>query len=233
MRRIAVISDIHADLGALEAVLAVIEREDLEVWCLGDVVGRGPDPVDCLKLAFAASEVMLLGNHEAYQLDPESHDEALTDYGRQQFLPTRALLAADERWPEQRERLSALSGEAFAPPKTLLVHASPADVLWGTIEQPADVYMLGRQLPEGLVVLHGHTHFQSYGLFDSRSGTLEFTAEQAKLRKGVVFESGVSFVNPGTVGLSKLPGRPIEWGVLELDEKGSPVRFDWRRTPRR
>lgn len=231
MRHVAVISDIHADLGALETVLREIEREDLEIWCLGDVIGRGPAPIDCLKLAFAASEIVLLGNHEAYQIDPESHDADLTDYGRKQFLPTRALLAADERWPEQRERLLTLDAEAFVPPRTLLVHASPADKLWGMVEKPADVYLLGRALPQGLVVLHGHTHFQSYGYFDTISGRSHF--DSAPDQAVDLLGQGVVFLNPGTVGLSRLPGKPIEWGVLELGEQDVPLRFEWRRTARR
>lgn len=63
--RVLVISDIHANLTALETVLADAGRVD-DVWCLGDVVGYGPDPNDCIaRLSSLPSLTCLLGNHDA------------------------------------------------------------------------------------------------------------------------------------------------------------------------
>ena len=63
--RVAVISDIHGNLPALEAVLGEIAREDLrDVWCLGDTVGYGADPNDCCRLIREETEVVLAGNHD-------------------------------------------------------------------------------------------------------------------------------------------------------------------------
>lgn len=62
--KIAVISDIHANLAAFEAVLQDIESQGVtEIYCLGDVIGYGPDPRACIELA-RAFRVNLLGNHE-------------------------------------------------------------------------------------------------------------------------------------------------------------------------
>src|ERR1700689_673471 len=96
--RIAVISDIHGNWHGLEAVLADIEREQVdEIWCLGDVVGYGPQPNRCVKEVRAHAAVCLMGNHDlaalgrveltdfspdaavsatwtAAELDPEAHD---------------------------------------------------------------------------------------------------------------------------------------------------------------
>ena len=64
--RVAVISDIHGNLPALEAVLDEIAREDLrDVWCLGDTVGYGADPNDCCRLVREATEVCLLYTSDA------------------------------------------------------------------------------------------------------------------------------------------------------------------------
>lgn len=62
---LAIISDIHSNLEALQAVLADIDRREVEaVYCLGDVVGYGPDPRACLDLLIDRTEVTLLGNHD-------------------------------------------------------------------------------------------------------------------------------------------------------------------------
>ena len=63
--RVAVISDIHANLHALEAVLAEIVREEAdEIWCLGDVVGYGPQPNECCALVRKRAVFSLCGNHD-------------------------------------------------------------------------------------------------------------------------------------------------------------------------
>jgi diadenosine tetraphosphatase ApaH/serine/threonine PP2A family protein phosphatase len=62
----AVISDIHSNIEALKAVLDDIARRNVEdVYCLGDVVGYGPDPVECVKLVSERAAVTLMGNHDS------------------------------------------------------------------------------------------------------------------------------------------------------------------------
>src|SRR6478609_3611117 len=63
--RVAVVSDIHSNLHALEAVLAAIEAEAPdELWCLGDLVGYGPRPNECCALIADRADVCLAGNHD-------------------------------------------------------------------------------------------------------------------------------------------------------------------------
>ncbi len=60
----AILSDIHGNLEALNAVLADIKSQDIsQIYCLGDVIGYGPNPLDCLDLAMKF-DVCLLGNHD-------------------------------------------------------------------------------------------------------------------------------------------------------------------------
>ena len=63
--KIAVVSDVHANLHALEAVLAEVDKEGFdEMWCLGDVVGYGPKPNECVALVQKRTAICLAGNHD-------------------------------------------------------------------------------------------------------------------------------------------------------------------------
>src|ERR671930_1062099 len=63
--RVAVISDVHANLHALEAVLAEIDAERVDaVWCLGDTVGYGPKPNECCDTVRGRADLCLVGNHD-------------------------------------------------------------------------------------------------------------------------------------------------------------------------
>ena len=98
--RIAVISDVHANLSALEAVMADIRDFDPEeIICLGDTVGYGPQPAECLEIVRQECSVVLMGNHEHAVL-----------YGAEQFTPL-AQVAIDwtARTLHQRETLDYLS----------------------------------------------------------------------------------------------------------------------------
>ena len=63
--RLAILSDIHANLPAMEAVLADIDDAGIEaLWCLGDVVGYGAQPDECTRLVAERCELCLVGNHD-------------------------------------------------------------------------------------------------------------------------------------------------------------------------
>jgi len=73
MPKIALISDIHANIDALEAVLAEIDQQGVgEILCLGDIVGYGAAPAECVKLVRERCSVTLMGNHDEYLVkDPD------------------------------------------------------------------------------------------------------------------------------------------------------------------
>src|SRR5947207_13810792 len=65
MMRIAIVSDIHGNRQAFEAVLDAIEASECEeLWCLGDLVGYGADPDACVELARMHAAICLAGNHD-------------------------------------------------------------------------------------------------------------------------------------------------------------------------
>src|SRR5215204_6828504 len=77
--RVAVISDVHANLYALEAVLREIDRDPpAAIWCLGDTVGYGPRPNECCELVRERGDLVLIGNHDLVALG--SAEVALAEF---------------------------------------------------------------------------------------------------------------------------------------------------------
>ncbi len=94
--RIAVISDIHGNREAIDTVLAVIDSMDCEkIFCLGDVVGYGPDPGYCVELIGKRSEVTLAGNHE-YAVLGKINVDYFNPHARQATLWTRDQLTESQ-----------------------------------------------------------------------------------------------------------------------------------------
>jgi diadenosine tetraphosphatase ApaH/serine/threonine PP2A family protein phosphatase len=100
---IAIISDIHANLEALTAVLADIAARDMEtVICLGDVVGYGPNPRECVDLIRKHATVAMMGNHDfAVLYEPENFNvgaEAAAFWTRQQLVDEPEMTPRNHRW---------------------------------------------------------------------------------------------------------------------------------------
>jgi diadenosine tetraphosphatase ApaH/serine/threonine PP2A family protein phosphatase len=199
---IAFISDIHANLPALQAVLADIEGVGgVEgIYCLGDVVGYGPQPVECVDLVAEACKLYLMGNHEYAVLNGAFGFHA----GAKRAIEwTREEIGGI--WPMGRrkamaELLANLPVRHQLGDDVLLVHGSPRD--------PVMEYVLESDLWDGAdprkideifagfphLCFVGHTH---------RPGV--FTADRcflaaSELPDGFVVADGRYLVNVGSVG---------------------------------
>ena len=112
--RVAVVSDIHSNFHALEAVLEAIDSEAPdELWCLGDVVGYGPRPNECCALVAERADICLAGNHDlaivgTIDLDEFHGDAALPHAGPQSADAGVARLSRPPRAAWQRARRRAL-----------------------------------------------------------------------------------------------------------------------------
>src|SRR5438876_6599159 len=124
--RIAVVSDIHANLHALSAVEEGLERDAPDqVWCLGDLVGYGPRPNPSTSGVARLADLCLAGNHDLGVLD-EVPIEDFSEEAAAAALWTRQVLAADTR--EYLARLRPLA--RAEDPQVELFHASPRDPVW-------------------------------------------------------------------------------------------------------
>jgi predicted phosphodiesterase len=209
--RVAIISDIHSNLPALEAVLADLGGHDPdEVWCLGDIVGYGADPDACTALVGEVVERCLAGNHDLVVRGD-------IDIG---YFAMSAGAAA--RWTvkvindETREYLRPLAplGEKAG---VGLYHASPRDPVWEyvlSIRQAADCLQAQRQR----VALIGHSHVACYFSRPNGDSTIEDTIGEVATA-GTVLEIPEErwLINPGSVGQPRDGDPRAAWLMLDTD----------------
>lgn len=156
----AIISDIHGNLEALQAVLRDIEQSKItDIYCLGDVVGYGPNPRECLDLVMKC-KVVLLGNHDQGAIfDPEGFNpqaERAIFWTRQQLESGGDARQNMKRWEFLTERPRSFKENHF-----LFVHGSARNPL-NEYVFPEDIY--NRRKMERIFALvdrycfQGHTH---------------------------------------------------------------------------
>jgi len=215
--RIAVISDIHGNWHALEAVLADVEREQVdEIWCLGDVVGYGPQPNRCVQAVQGRAAICLMGNHDL---------AAIGRVGLEDFSGDAAASAtwtAAELEPGARAFLEGLepSGERDG---VQLFHGSPRDPVWEYIlsEHAARAALADTTAS---LLLVGHSHIP---IALQLSGEDSLAGGLAKGGSEVTIGEGRWLLNPGSVGQPR-DGDPRA-AYLLLDRDTGTARF--RRLP--
>jgi len=166
----AILSDIHSNLEALTTVLADIEKRDIEkVYCLGDVIGYGPNPKECLDLVIERTEWCVLGNHDyAVFYEPTNFNYA----AEQASFWTREVLESEEEKPRSDRwwsflgnlpmRQSVQANLSASPVNMDFVHASPRKPVNEYIfpddvyTNPAKVRLLFERVHH--ICFVGHTH---------------------------------------------------------------------------
>jgi len=123
--RCAIIGDIHANLAAFTAVLGDIERRGgaEKVWSLGDVVGYGPDPHECIELLRQTNNVCVAGNHDWAAIGKVDTSEFNPDAARACHWTAQQLSAADVVYLESLPLV--IQEDDFT-----LVHGSPREPIW-------------------------------------------------------------------------------------------------------
>ena len=149
----AVISDIHANLEALETVLAYLDQHHIEnIYCLGDIIGYGPDPVKVIEIIKAREITTCLGNHDAALLDPLKN---------MRFNPIALMAIEWTRRQVSASHLAWLSSLPFSYTKKncFFVHASPDfPENWEYISYPSQAREQFNAFSEKICFI-GHTHY--------------------------------------------------------------------------
>jgi diadenosine tetraphosphatase ApaH/serine/threonine PP2A family protein phosphatase len=186
---VLVLSDVHANLAALEEVLKKAGEVD-EVWYLGDIVGYGPDPNACVdRFRDLRPQYWLAGNHDW---------AALGKLDISDFNPMARLSALWTRQQLTRENfalLKKLPARVKASDQFTLAHGSPRHPIWEYVldVQTAETNFAHFDTPYCLV---GHTHVPAiYRLHNGQVEALAYTlGEPFELKKGRMI------INPGGVG---------------------------------
>jgi predicted phosphodiesterase len=205
--KVAIISDIHGNRQAFEAVLDDIVDESVsEVWCLGDLVGYGADPDACVDLARDNTDVCLAGNHDLavagkIPLDEFSRGAALSVRWTQEVID-----------PGNREFLASLRPSGVRG-DIGLYHASPRDDVWEYVLSVLLAELCLDATPHR-VNLIGHSHVALS--FERREGR-PATGETRRADSRLDLSDGEWLLNPGSVGQPRDGDPRAAWMLLDTD----------------
>ncbi len=204
--RVGIISDIHANIHALKEVDRKLKEEGVdEVWCLGDTVGYGAFPNECLDWVRENCSIVLLGNHELVVLG--YYDESLlNEYAAASLIWTKERLRA-----ENVEYLKKLSVQHLTD-CCQLVHdtpESPGSMKYILSKNDA-YYALLKQLRS--LCFFGHTHIPAaYRLWGP---------EVDKVSANPLYvRAGRYLINPGSVGQPRDKDPRASFGIVDLESK--------------
>jgi len=221
----AIISDIHGNLEALSAVLERIDSLPVErVYCLGDIVGYGADPEECMHRALDRANGAIRGNHDkaaAGLLDLTWFNRM----AREAIEWTRRALSA-----QTLDRLRRLpQGPIMVDEGILLCHGTPydEDVYMTDEDSIAQSYAcLDASFPDIRFCFHGHTHFPLVISRKKRGGRVNVATgvEKTHLEKGAVY-----LINPGSVGQPRDGIALASFGILDAAQMVySNIRVPYR-----
>ncbi len=203
--RVAVISDIHGNAHALDAVFRDVDRTGVdEIWCLGDVVGYGPRPNRCCAVVRERADISLRGNHDLACLGLLDVEDFSSD------------AAASARWtaavlePEAREFLEGLDSQAVRA-GVELYHGSPRDPVWEYVLSEG-IAAAAFAMTDSPLVLVGHSHIPLLLRLQEEAvdGGVAPGDTEAELA------GGRWLLNPGSVGQPRDGDPRAAWLFLDL-----------------
>jgi predicted phosphodiesterase len=218
--RLAVLADVHANLAALEAVLAAVDQAQVDrVVCLGDLVGYNAEPAECVARIRASADVVVAGNH----------DRCVTLAGDTRGINEIAL--AVNEWtraqldPDLLHYLASLPARHIEPDRFVAVHGCFLN------DTHVNGYVTGTMLQANLEALvaraewpHigfcGHTHMPMCGWFVGPS------AIESSLASPVQWPASAKavLVNPGSVGQPRDGDLRASFAIVDLAERSAEVR---------
>lgn len=218
--KLALISDIHGNLEALQATLRAISAEGVDrIICLGDIVGYNANPAECIALVREAGIACVAGNHD-WAVAGRITTEDFVETAARAAEWTRVRLSAEEL-----AFLADLPLEISLPGELIAVHGALLDqggchtTRLDTEERLLASFRVLSAHPSGATVCaFGHTHQQ--GIYEFHDGRIKaYCDDQVNLRPGCCY-----LVNPGTVGQPRSTEWRATYMVLDTTRKVISLR---------
>jgi predicted phosphodiesterase len=220
--RVAVISDVHANLHALEAVRQAIERDRPdEVWNLGDTIGYGARPNECCDLIESLAAISLVGNHDLAAIGQLPLGDFSSAAGAAVTWTKEHLSASARAYLAGLAPMSRISGCA-------LFHGSPRGPVWSYVLKPSEIADSFALADEPLILV-GHTHFAMAASLANEQVVLE----RAEAGAIVDLTRARWLLNPGSVGQPRDGDPRAAYLLLDLDAGRAEfkrVDYDIKRT---
>ena len=225
----AIISDIHANLEALDAVIAAIDSLPVDaLYCLGDLVGYNADPDACVDMVLSRAKAVIRGNHDkavAGFLNLDWFNRSARDavlWTRKSILPT--TLEKVRKLPE---------GPLELEEGLLLCHGTPYDedaYLMDAGSAAKSFAHMAAQYPRARFCLYGHTHYPQVAVRITGRNKAEFlpTSEQFDLEPDFAY-----LINPGSIGQPRDGIARASFGILDTKRRvyrSVRVAYDVRQT---
>jgi predicted phosphodiesterase len=223
MNRLAIISDIHGNLHALQTVLSRLGGMNVDALvCLGDIVGYGPFPDSCLDLVVRHCGVIVQGNHDEAVVDPYCADQ-FNGAARQAIYWTR-----DNLGPLHLNALNRLPKTASVGERVMCVHDCPVPGPTDYVHDKQVAAMAFRGVERPICLL-GHTHIPM--VFEAPTSNVEdqYTAPELIAYiphdgHPIKFEADRRYIcNPGSVGQPRDCDPRASFAILDLKENSFTV----------
>jgi diadenosine tetraphosphatase ApaH/serine/threonine PP2A family protein phosphatase len=205
--RVLVVSDVHSNIIALDAVIQDAGQFD-RVWCLGDVVGYGPDPNECINRLREFDLVCLAGNHDLGVVGKIGLWDFNSDAQNVAFWTRHQLTMANREWLETLPSTQLVTEHGIT-----LVHGSPRDAVWEYIFTPPVARANFEQI-ETPICLNGHTHVPL--IFRKPTYETGVFTERLPVNLPVSLTLDKLIINPGSVGQPRDDDPRASYAIIDL-----------------
>jgi len=223
--RCAIIADIHGNLKAFQAVLRDIKTSGgvERIWCLGDIVGYGPDPAQCIEFLHSINTISVMGNHDAAAAGMIDTDDFNYDAAAAIKWTSAQLSTSDKKY------LGDLPDMVTAKDFTM-VHGSPRDPLWEYLltQTSAEENFPYFDTPYCII---GHSHMPL--IFKLKGGSTVHISFQ---EDSPIYLEDRIIINPGSIGQPRDGDSRASYAIYDSDENSvclRRVKYDIETTQRR
>ncbi|KAF0110150.1 MAG: putative phosphoesterase [Chloroflexi bacterium] len=205
--RVLVLSDIHANFTALEAVLASVVTVDA-VWCLGDLVGYGPDPNECIdRIRLLPNLTCLMGNHDAAVSGNKNIDK-FNEEAEKSIQFTRKVIT-----PQNLAYLKKLP-EKVVTQMVTLTHGSPRNPVWEYLVEPFTAMMNFAYFNTQLAFV-GHSHLPISFTIDPGGEKVYRVIIEGNQELKITSRA---ILNPGSIGQPRDHDPRASFGIFDPEE---------------